>query len=129
MSGVGLPSAAMEPTVIIGDARLYHADCLEVMAALEPVDHVISDPPYEDSLHASKNSLRGRVRADNGPDLKGLDFKGIDSIRAAVVYGASAVCTGWFIAFCTSRGRCRIGPRPINASKMKYKTGVPVGEA
>ena len=123
MSGVeGLPSAAMEPTVIIGDARLYHADCLEVMAALEPVDHVISDPPYEDSLHASKNSLRGRVRADNGPDLKGLDFKGIDSIRAAVVYGASAVCTGWFIAFCTIEG-VAYWAEAINASKMKYKRG------
>lgn len=31
---------------IIGDATLYLGDCLEVMPTLEPVDAVVTDPPY-----------------------------------------------------------------------------------
>ena len=32
--------------VEIGNAILYHGDCVEVMASLSPVDAVITDPPY-----------------------------------------------------------------------------------
>ena len=31
---------------VIGDATLYLGDCLEVMAEMEPVDAVVTDPPY-----------------------------------------------------------------------------------
>jgi site-specific DNA-methyltransferase (adenine-specific) len=108
--------------VKIGDATLYNGDCLEVMAGLDAVDHAISDPPYEDSLHASKNSLRGPARADNGPDLKGLDFAGINGIRVSVVEAAERITTGWFIAFCTIEG-VAYWAEAINASRMKYKRG------
>ena len=102
---------------IIGNARLILGDCLDV--DLPQVDHIICDPPYEASLHASKNSLRGPVRADTGPDLKGLDFAAIDDIRQEVV-SLGQHCQGWFIAFCTSEG---VWPwaQEINASSMKYK--------
>lgn len=106
----------------IGDAVLYNGDCLEVMAGLGPVGRVISDPPYEESLHASKNSLRGPVRADKGPDLKGLDFSSINDIRQSVVDAASRITTGWFIAFCTIEG-VAYWAEAINASHMKYKRG------
>ena len=108
----------MKPT-IIGSATLYEGDCLEIAPTLGVVDHLITDPPYEASLHASKNSLRGRVRADTGPDLKGLDFAPIDEIRQQVV-GLGDNCTGWFIAFCTSEGVWKWAEE-INASPMKYK--------
>lgn len=106
----------------IGDCTLYNGDCLEVMAGMDRVDHVISDPPYEESLHASKNSLRGRVRADKGPDLKGVDFSSINDIRADVVAAGSKLATGWFIAFCTIEG-VAYWAEAINASPMKYKRG------
>ena len=32
--------------VTIGNCRLIQGDCLEVMAALDPVDAVVTDPPY-----------------------------------------------------------------------------------
>jgi site-specific DNA-methyltransferase (adenine-specific) len=32
--------------VIIGDATLYHGDCLEILPTLPKVDAVIADPPY-----------------------------------------------------------------------------------
>lgn len=106
--------------VQIGDCRLILGDCLEVMPTLGPVDHVFSDPPYEASLHDSKNKLRGRVRADKGPDLKGLNFSAIDAIRANVVEVAFPLCNGWFVAFCTVEGTAKWAD-VINVSPMKYK--------
>lgn len=104
----------------IGGQRLILGDCLSVMPLLGKFDHVISDPPYEDSLHASKNSLRGRIRTDKGPDLKGLDFAGIDAIRSKVVSQSSAACDGWAIFFCTVEGVFKWA-EVINESPMKYK--------
>ena len=40
--------------VQIGDCTLYQGDCLAVMEALEPVDHTISDSPYEAIMHKAK---------------------------------------------------------------------------
>lgn len=105
---------------IIGDCTLYLGDCLEVMPVLEPVHHVICDPPYEQSLHDSKNSLRGPVRVDRGPALQGLSFTGIDAIRNTVVETISPMCLGWFIGFCTIEGVARWAD-VINESEMKYK--------
>lgn len=104
----------------IGDAVLYNADCRDVLPTLASVDHIITDPPYEASLHDSKNSLRGRVRVDGGPDLKGLDFAPIDAIRAEIVSLCSSICEGWFIAFCTVEGVAKWADA-INPSPMKYK--------
>lgn len=106
--------------VTIGRATLYLGDCLELMKGLPKVSHIISDPPYEKSLHESKNALQRRLRRDGGPDLKGLDFEAIDDIREAVVGAASSLCSGWFIAFCTVEGTWEWA-RAINASPMKYK--------
>ena len=104
----------------IGDCRLIQGDCLEVMPELGPVDHVFTDPPYEASLHASKNALRGPVRVDSGPDLKGLNFEAIDEIRADVIASAQEICGGWFVAFCTIEGVAKWADA-INDSQMKYK--------
>lgn len=107
---------------IIGDCALYLGDCLEVMPTLGPINHIVCDPPYEQSLHDSKNSLRGRVRVDSGPDLKGLDFASVDHIRNRVVSMSEAVCKGLFIAFCTIEGVSKWADT-INLSNMKYKRG------
>lgn len=106
----------------IGDAVLYNGNCLEVMAALGAVGHIITDPPYEESLHKSKNSVLGPIRTDRGPDLKGLDFSSINAIREDVVRAGEAICEGWFIAFCTIEG-VAYWAEAINKSSMKYKRG------
>ena len=36
----------MNKPVIIGDATLYHGDCLEILPTLDKVDAVVTDPPY-----------------------------------------------------------------------------------
>ncbi len=30
---------------------IYHGDCRDVLPALGPVDHVMTDPPYSDDTH------------------------------------------------------------------------------
>lgn len=102
----------------IGSCDLYLADCLEVMPTLSNVDHIISDPPYESSLHASKNT-RSATRFDSGPDLSVLDFEPIDSIRDRIVKISSEICDGWFIAFCTIEGVSK-WTESINDSKNKH---------
>ncbi len=103
----------------IGRATLMLADCLEVLPALECVDHIICDPPYEASLHAAKSHMSA-LRKDSGPELREIDFDAIDPIRDEFVTLASRICTGWFIAFCTIEG-ARPWADCINASPMKYK--------
>jgi DNA modification methylase len=36
----------MTESAVIGNATLYHGDCLEVLAGLSGIDAVITDPPY-----------------------------------------------------------------------------------
>ncbi len=36
----------MNDIVTIGDATLYHGDCLEILPTLDRVDAVVTDPPY-----------------------------------------------------------------------------------
>jgi site-specific DNA-methyltransferase (adenine-specific) len=104
----------------IGDCTLYLGDCFEVMPILDKVDHIITDPPYEQSLHDSKNSASAPVRLDGGPALQGLNFNGIDHIRQSIVDISYPACDGWFIAFCTIEGVARWAD-VINPSPMKYK--------
>lgn len=102
--------------VEIGRAKLACGDCLTL--DLPRVDHIVTDPPYEAIMHASKNE-RAPARLDGGPALQGLNFDAIDTIREQVV-AMGEECDGWFIAFCTSEG---VWPwaQAINASPMKYK--------
>lgn len=103
----------------IGCATLYLGDCLEVMTSLEPVHHVLTDPPYEARLHDSK-ARANVLRRDAGPELVALNFDCIDPIRDSFVRVTHGLCQGWFIAFCTAEGVAKWADE-INASAMKYK--------
>jgi DNA modification methylase len=54
----------------IGDATLYLGDCRDVLPTLEPVDAVVTDPPYGIGEAAGKNASRGNVAVakDYGDD-------------------------------------------------------------
>lgn len=117
-------SAANTPwarRVVIGDCTLYHGDCLQVMDALDPVDHTIGDPPYEAIMHKAKQAASKRkLRTDCRTEMKPLDFAPIDEIRAPFTALAARQTMGWFIAFCTPEGVNRWQDE-INPSSMKYK--------
>lgn len=104
----------------IGDCTLYNGDCLEVMATLDKVDHVISDPPYEAIMHAAKSGAARRIRTDGRDEIRALDFAAIDEIRQPFTTAASLICEGWFLVFCAPEGVGRWADT-INDSSMKYK--------
>ena len=106
--------------VTIGNCRLIQGDCLEVMPGLGVVDHIMADPPYEQSLHDAKNSASRRIRTNGGPKIQGLGFAGIDGIREEFANLAGRACAGWFMAFCTIEGVARWAD-VINPSPVKYK--------
>lgn len=103
---------------IVGEATLYQGDCLEVMAALEPVAHVISDPPYEDELHEAI----GRVRRTDGRGMiSTLGFGGINAIRADVATAVAGIANGWAILFCLAEG-VRAWRDDLQAAGVKWDT-------
>jgi site-specific DNA-methyltransferase (adenine-specific) len=76
----------MEP-VVIGDARLYLGDCMEILPTLGKVDAVITDPPYGQNHKVNTFEAGGTrinpviqrggsvsvVRANYYPDIHGDD--------------------------------------------------------
>jgi len=53
----------MSDIVKIGDATLYHGDCLEILPTLDKVDAVVTDPPYSELTHSG---ARGRGATTGG---------------------------------------------------------------
>lgn len=102
----------------IGDAVLYNGDCLEVMKTLEAVDHVISDPPYEDELHQAI----GRIRRSDGREMvQDLGFAGVNSSRADIVKTVVGASKGWAILFTLAEG-VRAWRDELQACGAKYDT-------
>ncbi|KIC42221.1 hypothetical protein RA27_02185 [Ruegeria sp. ANG-R] len=107
---------------IIGDCRLILGDAMQVMPELGAVDHLISDFPYEQSLHDVKTGKERDMRTDGRAELKPLDFDGVDGIRDEIIDLAAQNCRGWFLGFCTLEGTARWAD-VINPSPIKYKRG------
>lgn len=102
----------------IGDCRLILGDCLDVLPNLGPVDHVISDPPYEDELHAAV----GRIRRKDGREMvQSLGFDGVSASRAAIAESCVRVSTGWVILFTLAEG-VRAWRDDLQAASAKWDT-------
>ena len=103
---------------VIGSATLYLGDCLEMMADLESVDHIISDPPYEDELHAAI----GRIRRNDGREMvQDLGFEGINANRSEVAAECVRLASGWTILFTLAEG-VRAWRDELQAAGAKYDT-------
>jgi site-specific DNA-methyltransferase (adenine-specific) len=97
----------------IGRATLYLGDCLEVL-----VDHTISDPPYEDELHAAI----GRIRRNDGKEMvQDLGFEGINATREKVAAECVRLTNGWAILFTLAEG-VRAWRDDLQAVGAKYDT-------
>ena len=105
---------------VIGDCTLYLGDCLEVLPTLEPMDHVISDPPYEARMQALHAQFKLR-RNDGGAQRKELNFQSVQDIRDPFLDQAKRLSRGWLLAFCNVEG---VGEwqAAILARDMKFKT-------
>ena len=90
------------------------------MGELEPdsINHIITDPPYEQILHDAVR--RGLNRNDGKKEQTPFGFAGIDLIRDRFVELAHKPTKGWLLCFCTTEGTARWADA-INPSKIKYK--------
>ena len=113
----------VDAPVIVGDAALYAGDCLAILPRLRQpalrsssegggyggqdllggIDHVITDPPYEDALHEA--AAAGRIsRTDGQAPPQGPDFAGIDAIRDDAAQAMVLAARGWVLAFTLAEG-------------------------
>lgn len=101
-----LPAGAVRQERI-GDALLLLGDMGDILPGLA-VDHVISDPPYEDELHRAFGKKIDRNDGDHLPRsvnmLQPLGFTGINGIRADVARAAVQASSGWVILFTLAEG-------------------------
>ena len=80
-----------EPNITI-----YHGDCLEIMPQLEPVDLVLTDPPYGIGEAHGKNKSRGCLAISKDYGIATWDDKPIDngSLLRLLSCGDYACCFG-----------------------------------
>ena len=51
----------MGDIVTIGDATLYHGDCLEILPTLPKVDAIVTDPPYSSGGYQESGGATGSI--------------------------------------------------------------------
>lgn len=104
--------------VLADGVELWLGDMLEIVPTLEAVNHVISDPPYEDELHKAI----GRIRRNDGREMiQDLGFDGVNASRAAISSVCVGVSTGWVILFTLAEG-VRAWRDDLQAAKAKWDT-------
>ena len=83
--------------VTIGDCTLYRGDCRDVLPALQPVDCVITDPPYESEAHTKQR----RVTRNGMLTTEPLPFAQMDyGLRDAAAKELVRLSNGWALVFC-----------------------------
>ncbi len=111
-----------KPIVLMGGrATIFRGDCTRIIATLKGIDHIITDAPYEDTMHRAKAAARKRkLRTDGHAEPKPLKFTSIQKLRPIVTPQMVAVCAGWMLVFCTPEG---IAPwrDAIEAAGARYK--------
>lgn len=103
----------------IGDCTLYLGDCLEILPGLS-ADHVISDPPYEEVMHAAVGKIN-RIRNDGQRTVDNLDFDGVDAHRPAISAACVNASSGWVVLFTLAEG-VRAWRDDLQAAGAKWDT-------
>ncbi len=79
--------------------RLYHGNCLAILPTLEPVDHVITDPPYSDYVHA-KGRRGGSAHRGSVSQDRPLGFDALDGLQRAICAGEfQRLARRWVLVF------------------------------
>lgn len=79
---------------VIGAATLYLGDAREILPALGPVDHIITDPPYSARTHAGHDAGQGK----DGADRKALGYLALSEADAeALGFDFSQASDGWIV--------------------------------
>lgn len=83
----------MNPYFQLGDVRIYHGDCREILPTLGMADHIITDPPYDAITHAN-----ARTMTDDVIERIAINFDPIDPMKVGPLLVSYA--WRWTIAFC-----------------------------
>jgi site-specific DNA-methyltransferase (adenine-specific) len=92
--------------------EMHLGDCIEVMSTLEKVDHVITDPPYDERTHA------GAVCGADG--VTGVAFDPLADASATAAHILEAA-RRWCLAFCAVES---IGDYARGAGKLWVRAGI-----
>src|SRR5262245_12825557 len=85
-----------EPYYADEAVTLYHGDCLQILPLLGPVDHVITDPPYEAEAHTKGRRAGSTYGAVDRP----LDFDPISNNDRLISGSLLGIARGWILVFC-----------------------------
>ena len=96
---------AAQRVEVIGDSTLYLGDCLEIMKGLEPVDAVVTDPPYGlgDKWKGGAGGKKSTWRIPQGEAMK-WDMTSPDFLPSIVAGKQAIVWGGNYFALPPSRG-------------------------
>lgn len=85
----------------IGNCTLYHGDCLEIIGSLEPVDAVITDPPYGIGFAAQPTKWQRRA----GKEARDWDDNAVERLPELLSLGRiQSVWGGNYYSLPPSRG-------------------------
>lgn len=96
----------MRPYYEDSAVTLYHGDCREVLPQLEPVEHVITDPPYEAEAHTQARRVKrgfevGTARTKHEMRVEVLPFPAItEEERHFVATEIGRLAQRWALVFC-----------------------------
>ncbi len=112
---------------------IYHGDCREVLPDLDPVNAVITDPPYSERTHALKNRHGPRV---DGGVYNDIPYTHLPSDAVPALVGDMVeACSGWvvvltdhtlvrtFLAAFELSGRYAFQPLPVVMPGMTVRLG------
>lgn len=105
----------------IGDCTLYLGDCRDVLPTLGPVNHIITDPPFEKEAHTDVRRTQKSIKSGMKDNI---DFGQItEELRAFIPSWAKENCTGWILAFCQVEAVSQWRD-VMEAASLKYKRGM-----
>lgn len=101
---------------------IYHGDAREILPHLRSVDHVITDPPYSEHVHA--NHKTGNTRKVKYGETRELGFEFLTpEVRAACARWFRFLTRRWILVFSDAEG-CHFWREDLEATGLEYiRTG------
>lgn len=109
------------------DVTVWHGNALDIMPMLDPVDHVITDPPYSEKVHSTSRSRRMQSANDRGgrygADLRrnvDLGFDHLDAETRSVASREFArLARRWILTFSDVES-CHLWRSDLEESGLDY---------
>ena len=84
----------MNDIVKIGDATLYHGDCLEILPTLPKVDAVVTDPPYGIANWSDSGGGQKSITAEEAEDMRRWD-DAVPVVQVMAAWGLTECAIFW----------------------------------